>query len=251
MNFSFLTKSATAVTCGVILTFGSISLPALANKQQVRQGLPGRRISGGVRSECFADSTQSLVALTPRNLLGKTAQARPAFWFSLPDTQSTKSINFELFDSTDNLIYSAQVERSYASGLSKIELPQTAPALLEGENYRWVFDINCESDPDSASLEVQGWVRRVDISDDISSQIVSADLAEQAYLYEEADLWHEQIAALADLRSRNPENLEAQLKWAAFIQKSGLDNHLSSSPLETTISTIVSTIDSQTASTAL
>ena len=239
MSLYTLTKSAIAITCGTTIVFASMSFPAaLANKPQARQGLPGRRISGGVRSECFADSTQSLVALTPRNLLGKTALARPAFWFSLPETHSTKSINFALFDSADNLVYRTQVDRSDASGLSKIELPPTAPALAKGENYRWVFDIGCESNLDTASLEVQGWVRRVDISADISRQISSAGLEEQAYLYEEADLWHEQIAALAELRDRNPESLDAQLKWAAFIQKSGLESNLSNDPLETTISAI-------------
>ena len=236
MKLAFLAKSTIALTCGIAIVASAIALPASANSKQVRQGLPGRRISGGVRSEeCFKDSSQSLVAITPRNLLGKTAQARPGFWFSLPETQSAKSINFELFDSTDNVIYSTQLDRSYASGLSKIELPQTVSALTVGENYRWVFDISCEGSSNDMSLEVQGWTRRVEISSDLSVQIASASLAEQAYLYAEADLWHEQVTALAELRNENPANIEAQLKWAALVQTAGLDSHLSSSPLETTI----------------
>jgi len=239
MNASLLAKSAIALTCGLTIAFGSISPSASAgSKQTVRQGLPGRRISGGVRTTCFEDSTQSLVAVMPRNLLGKTAQAHPTFWFSLPDTQSAKSIRFELFDTSDNVVYSTQIDQSYTSGLSKVELPPTAPGLAAGENYRWVFDISCENDPDNASLEVQGWVRKVEISADLSAQIASASLAEQAYFYEEADLWHEQITALADLRSRNPASLEAQLRWAALVQASGLDSYISDNPLETTISTV-------------
>lgn len=233
-----LAKSAIALTCGIALAFGTLYLPASANSKQVRQGLPGRRISGGVRSsECFKDSTQSLVAMMPRNLLGKTAQAHPTFWFSLPDTQSAKSIHFELFNSLDNLIYSTQIDQSNVSGLSKIELPQTAPALATGENYRWVFSLKCENDPETASLDVQGWVRRVEISAELNHQIALASPTERAYLYQEADLWHEQVTTLADLRSDHPESLEAQLKWAALVQASGLDPYISNSPIEATIGT--------------
>lgn len=256
MQSSFSTKSAlampflrtTALACGFAIVLGVFNLPASANREQVRQGLPGRRISGGVRSQCFQDATksfQSLVAITPRNLLGKTAEAHPTFWFSLPETQSTKTINFELFDSADNIVYSNNVEQSHASGLSKVELPPTTKGLTPGENYRWVLDIKCESDPEYSSLEVQGWVRRVEISTDLSSQIASASLAEQAYLYEEAGLWHEQVTALAELRNLQPESIEAQLKWAALIQASGLDSHIPNSPLETTIGVM----DSKTART--
>ena len=230
-SFHFLAKSAIALTCGIAIATGTISQPALANKQ-IKQGLPGRRISGGVRSECFKDSTQSLVAMTPRNLLGKTAQAHPTFWFSLPDTQSAKSIRFELFNASDNIVYSTQIDQSDASGLSKIELPQTAPALATGENYRWVFSLKCENDPETASLDVQGWVRRVEISAELTNQIALASPTERAYLYEEADLWHEQVTTLADLRSDHPESLEAQLKWAALVQASGLDPYISNSPIK-------------------
>ena len=237
--FTLLAKSTIALTCGIAIATSAIALPALAGSKQVRQGLPGRRISGGVRSEeCFKDSSQSLVAITPRNLLGKTAQAHPEFWFSLPETQSAKSIHFELFDSADNVVYSTQLDRSYASGLSKIELPKTAPALDPGENYRWVFDISCESSPSDTSLEVQGWVRRVELSSELSAQMASASPAEQAYLYEEAGLWHEQVTALAELRNLNPTDLDAQLQWAALVQAAGLDSHLSSSPLETNVGII-------------
>lgn len=234
MRFSFTTKHVLAVTCGLGIILSSLAVPAQANRQQVRQGLPGRRISGGIRSECLKDSNQSLVALSPRNLMGKTAQERPTFWFSLPTTEGTKSIRFALANSADDVVYSTQIDRSQASGLSKIELPPTAPALQVGENYYWVLSIRCEESP-SAALEVKGWVRRVEISQALSNQIAAADLAEQAYLYEVAGLWHEQVTTLAELRSRNPNSLEAQLSWAALIQSSGLDSHVSSSPFETVV----------------
>ena len=234
MKSASFVKLALAMTCSVALTCSSLGLAASANSDKnVRQGLPGRRISGGVRGECFNNASQSLIAMTPRNLLGKTAQARPTFWFSLPDTQSPKHISFEIFDASDTAIYSTEMAQIDASGLSKVVLPETAPALNQGENYRWVFSINCENTPDASALEVQGWVRRVDISAAVSEQIASASLQERADLYGEAELWHEQVTTLAERRLAEPASLEAQLAWAALIQSTGLDDYLADGPSET------------------
>ena len=228
-------RSSIAIACGLAIALSAISLPASAERDRnIRQGLPGRRISGGVRSGCLKNyPTQSLVSMTPRNLLGKTAQAHPAFWFSLPKTPSAKSISFHLFNASDALVYSTQIEQIAVSGLSKVALPETVPALKVGENYRWVFGIRCDNNSDTSSLEVQGWVRRVELSSALRAQIASASLLEQAYLYEEAGLWHEQIETLAELRDRSPESLNAQLKWAALVQSAGLDPYISANPVET------------------
>ena len=236
MKFAVFAKSVLAMTCSVTMVCSSLGLSASANSNEdVRQGLPGRRISGGVRSECFKDSNQSLVAMTPRDLLSKTAQAHPTFWFSLPDTQNPKHISFELFDASDTAIYSTQMEKVSASGLSKVEIPETAPALNKGENYRWVFSINCENTPDASALEVQGWVRRVEISAEASEQIASAGLQDRVELYEAAGLWHEQVTMLAERHLAEPASPEAQQAWAALVQSTGLDDYIAESPSETAI----------------
>ncbi|MEO0770703.1 MAG: hypothetical protein AAFY72_14975, partial [Cyanobacteria bacterium J06649_4] len=73
-------KVFSAVTAGLLLSMGVFSpLPSHANSSNassLRQGLPGRRISGGVRDEratsCFADFDQSLVSVIPHSNLGTT-----------------------------------------------------------------------------------------------------------------------------------------------------------------------------------
>lgn len=227
-------KLALVMTCSIAITSSTLGLAAFANSNKnTRQGLPGRRISGGVRTECFNNSNQSLVAMAPRNLLGKTAQARPTFWFSLPDTQSPKHISFELFDASDTSVYSTEMDQISTSGLNKVVLPETAPALNQGENYRWVFSINCENTPDASALEVQGWVRRIAISAETSEQIASAEPQERADLYEEAELWHEQVTTLAEHHLSDPASLDAQMAWAALVQSTGLEEYLSVSTSET------------------
>ena len=116
----------------------------------IREGLPGRRISGGVRMEppadsCFSDFNQSLVSITPRSHMGITAQARPAFWFSIPDTVGSKAVEFRLNNEAGDLIYAAQVSIENDSGVSEFQLPESAPTLEQGKNYRWSFSLACNN----------------------------------------------------------------------------------------------------------
>lgn len=214
----------------------SICLPTHASEgPDIRQGLPGRRISGGVRtpSSCLTDFNQSVVAVIPRSNLGTTAQAHPAFWFSLPETTAQKSIAFELFNSDDELIYRTQLQKSSAHGVSEFQLPASAPALEVGENYRWVFSLSCESDP--YSLAVQGWVQREELSSDLSARLSQADPMERAELYGLAGLWHEQMTELSSLRRTQPENSYVQARWEELVHSTGLSAEIFSQLAETMI----------------
>ena len=87
----------------------SSGLASNINNDNVRQGLPGRRISGGVRMEppadsCFSDFNQSLVSIMPRSNLGTTLASHPTFWFSMPETNGAKSVEFQLIDEANELV---------------------------------------------------------------------------------------------------------------------------------------------------
>ena len=227
----------TAAAFSTALSLVALSSPSQAdNRSELRQGLPGRRISGGVRMEpasCFTNINQSLVALIPRNLLGRTASERPAFWFSIPETSGAKSISFELFDAADELLYSTQVDASDSHAIREFQLPESAPALAINENYRWVFSVACQDNPNSLTLATQGWVRRVAVSDNLAAQMATASPAERALLYEEAGLWQEHIGELANRRRRHPDSIGAQLAWAAVIQSTGLTADIAASISDT------------------
>lgn len=224
-----LSKSIFTATFTLLLASGSLPLPAMANRTitTARQGLPGRRISGGVREgNCFADFNQSLVAIMPRNNLGKTAAARPSFWFSIPQSSGYSEVKFQLFDDADQAIYSTQIKISDSHGLSEFQLPATAPELSVNKNYRWIFSVGCS---DVSRFEVQGWVRRVNLPAAVASQVASASAEERVALYESAGLWHEQVSELANLRRNDLANINFQLEWAALLESTGLTSDISSS----------------------
>lgn len=229
MQSVYIPKLLLAVTFGLGLASGTFPLSSSANdnvSQNRNTGLPGRRISGGVREgNCFVDFNQSLVAMMPRNNLAKTAEARPAFWFSLPETKELDEVRFELLTEFDEPVYSTQVSIDPEHGVSELRLPESTRALVTGENYRWVFSIGCS---DSSRFEVQGWVSRVALASNLASQLETASPEEKIALYAAAGLWHEQVTELINLRRQNSADMDFQLEWAELVQSAGLTSEVSS-----------------------
>lgn len=232
-------KLSSAVAVGLVMALGGAGLPSFANDANVsnpRQGLPGRRISGGVRMEppadsCFSDFNQSLVSIMPRSNLSTTLAAHPSFWFSIPETVGSKSVEFQLLNEADELLYSTQVNVESESGLSEFQLPASAPALAENENYKWTFSFACNNGSRSPVLGLQGWIRRVEPSAAVMAQLMSATPEEQVEIYGLAGLWQEQVSALLNLRRQDVVNADLQLMWTDLITSSGLTAEISDNVL--------------------
>jgi len=89
---------------------------------------------------------------------------------------------------------------------------------------------------------VQGWVRRVEIPAKIAAQLETASASERLALYRSADLWHEQVTELVNLRRRNINDMDFQLEWAALIDSTGLTSDISSNIAATAMTPIESTV---------
>ncbi|MGC1310217.1 MAG: DUF928 domain-containing protein [Phormidesmis sp.] len=226
-----LSKSLLAAAFTLSLAISAVSFPSLANnRNELRQGLPGRRISGGVRdsrANCFTSFDQSLVAIIPQSNLGKTASPRPTFWFSVPETEGSKSGEFKLYDPFGELVYYTSVDMSDDYGLSEFQLPESAPALVLNEEYQWVFTMACEG-ASAHQLGLSGQVLRVNLSDSAVKRINEASPEDRVSLYAAAGLWQEQVTELVALRRSNINNMDFQLEWAALIQSTGLTSYVSS-----------------------
>ena len=242
MRRNNLKKAIYLLTAGLIVSFGS-STPGLADggsDSDLRQGLPGRRISGGVRIEpsadsCFTNFDQSLVSVMPRTNLGLTAMSHPTLWFSLPETTGSKSGEFQLLTELDELVYSTPIEMGDASGVSEFQLPPAAPALAMDKNYKWRLSLACNHGSQSPVLGLEGWIRRVNISTALADQIAAASSEERVFLYGTAGLWQEQITELMNLRRQNSGGDDLQQAWTALIASTGLMSEVSNDIVESMI----------------
>lgn len=215
------------------MTIGPLTVPAAANNSQVnapRQGLPGRRISGGSRSPnaaCLTTPDQPVVALMPKNNLGLTLKEHPTFWFAVPGINPHKELEFGLFDAAGNLLHQQSMTVPESAGITKITLPATAPALATDTDYRWYLSVVCDPSSRAEDLVVTGWVRRVEAETGLLQQLSTATLQEQLSLYENSELWFDALTILAELRDSQPST-DIEQQWAALFESVELPQVLNS-----------------------
>ncbi|MBE9076538.1 DUF928 domain-containing protein [Romeria aff. gracilis LEGE 07310] len=207
------------------------SLAEMRSNDTVRQGLPGRRISGGSRAPragCVSQPNQRLIALIPRSNLGLTATAQPTFWFDLPALDTAKQVEFNLFNQAEEQIYSQALIATGEAGVASITLPETQQ-LAPGETYRWSFSIICNTESSAANLAVTGFVQRVELTPELTDQVAEMSLQARLDLYDQAGIWYDGLTALIGLRSSQPWNTAIDARWQTLLQSIGLEHTVSAS----------------------
>ena len=211
----------TTAFLGGLLLLCTISNSSLANTNNVRQGLPGRRISGGSRSPntaCLLDdahskAAQKVIAIAPESNLNQTATARPTFWFALPAINPDRSIEFSLVDQAEETVHTQTLQPTGRAGLTAITLPATALELDENQTYKWHLSVVCDRASRATDLVVWGWIERT------TGQ----------------SAWNDRLTALANLyreRTVNEQTTEdLEDRWMALLVSENLSQSLGRSSL--------------------
>ncbi|HEY9624889.1 MAG TPA: DUF928 domain-containing protein [Crinalium sp.] len=197
------------------------------------QGSPvGRRQGGASRGPCR--DYASLLALMPLNagkVWGTTVSDRPTFWFYLPTSSTSTSVEFVVQDSNDNYVYKTAFDApSSPSGIVSVSIPSTAPALEVNKTYSWTFSVSCEATRPSSAVYVQGQIYRTAISEDLQRRIAAAPPLEQAALYAANGVWQDSLTLLAHLRQNNPPTPALETAWNQLLQQADLGD-IAPSPL--------------------
>ncbi len=207
-----------------VLCCSSVEVAA-AEEDQVRQGLPGRRISGASRlptSTC-AQNASPLVAIVPETNLGETAVAEPILWVSVPKVVSAKQLEFYLFNNQDEIIYQTNLTVEPTANLVGIDLGAMAdaPKLEINQRYRWAASIVCNPDNRSENISVEGWVDRVEASSS-----------------EDSRLWYDHLGVLLEQLQRYPHSQDVLSQWQTLMASARLERLV---PLPEDVSSVEST----------
>ncbi len=202
--------------CGILsfaVLLGVLSAPTAslgADEDQVRQGLPGRRISGASRlpSSACAQNAEPLVAIVPETNLGKTAVAEPTIWLSVPEVQTSRQLEFYLFNTHDEIIYRTSLTIQPNADLMGLDLSTmvNAPKLEVDQRYRWAASIVCNPDNRSEDISVEGWVDRVNPS-----------------MAGEQGLWYDRLGVLVEQLQHQPQNQDVLSQWQRLMASARLD----------------------------
>ncbi|MEM9946066.1 MAG: DUF928 domain-containing protein [Cyanobacteria bacterium P01_D01_bin.36] len=223
MGCSYLFKSTFVLAVSSVLALNVLGAPSLANETNavLRQGLPGRRISGGSRSPdtaCVSTRDEPVIALMPKNNIGSTLSAHPSFWFSLPAVNQNRTLEFGLFDQSGELVYQKSLSVPNEVGVTQLSLPETATPLQVNDDYRWYLSVVCNPESRSEDLVVTGWVRRVEADSTLRSQLSLSTPQEQLALYKTSELWYDALTTLSEMRRQNPDAPELEEQWNDLMQ---------------------------------
>ena len=153
-------KRLAGTICAVGLCITSVSWPALAQtRSNVRQGLPGRRISGGTRGECA--STQPVVALDAveeNSSADSSANKHFAVDFQLPGFDNTYPVEFNLRDWQGNTVYTESLQTNSEEKLVSIQIPKES--VQEDRDYQWYFSVVCDAQDRSQNIVLSGQLQQ-------------------------------------------------------------------------------------------
>lgn len=235
----------TDTTAGYVASSAS----AASSSEALRQGLPGRRLGGGTRSDrLFAGDYAYLTALVTSDNVGVTTAERPTLLFYVPEMLSANTVEFILRDSNDGLVYESTFEVGAGGGVVSIDTTTVAdmPALIKNENYAWYFSIVPNADDRAHDVAVHGSVRRVDLAEWLHQQDMDVALLDEfsslaplekvRVLYQQANMWHEAALMLDALHRAEPQNTAIAAEWTQLLESAGLVTVSSTSRASTQLS---------------
>jgi len=237
----FLTLSPTvrlSANSTAVFGFGESVQAAEVKEENIRQGLPGRRVGGGTRTTSSSTQTVQLplTALVPESTVSITTAAYPTLLFNLPVSARSQNVEFVLYNSADELLYHSAFNVVGQSGIISVDLSSVEASaagmmpLEVDETYRWYFSLVAEDR--AQDISVDGWIQTVALDDWAQQQAVEPEVLEQLQaampleqsrlLYQDAALWSDAALILHELRQISPEDAEVNAAWEKLLLAVGL-----------------------------
>jgi Domain of Unknown Function (DUF928) len=214
---------------GVVAAIGQISVAEKANAGQVKQYVPPsnrdrlQRTEGGGSRGCTNLAPVSLSLLTPKDHIARTVSAHPTFLWHISDATSAPIV-FTLTEKGANQpIFQKQLKADRA-GIMRVEIPQTAPRLEEGKEYRWTVTLVCSEKRPSENVYARAWIERVATPSDLDRKLASASSeGDRAAIYAQSGLWYDAVATLERTRTANPGEAQAANLFVTLLEQVGLN----------------------------
>ncbi|KAM3107475.1 DUF928 domain-containing protein [Phormidesmis sp. 146-33] len=212
-----------------ILVIAAILISFFANGAVAKSRRPRR--SAGDRGICTtitqtntqttqAFNKEALVALVTAKGEMSTAASQPTFWFYVPfQDPSLLTAEFILRDDQEQRsIEPLRLQLPNQPGIVSVRSPQP---LKVNQSYHWYFSVICDVSGEQKKLTVDGWVRYVEPSTTVITQLKQATTIEQAAaLYVKSGFWSDALTLLASHRKQNERSA---IVWADLLQSEQLE----------------------------
>ena len=186
---------------------------------------PGSRRGGASRGDC-PPIQPPLTALIPETNLGLTTKEYPTLWFYIPyNPAEIGQAELMLLDENKRpaLEKPISVELSGTPGIVGVTLPSTAKPLEPEREYQWFFELVCDSENPSNNPRVDGWIKRVQLGQELNGQLEN-NQTEPSYLaYAENGIWYDALTGLIRTLRVKPSDSTLTNSWSDFLESVGLE----------------------------
>lgn len=184
------------------------------------RGAPGGRVGGGTRGTTPRD-VFVLSALAPDHS-GLTIQEQPAlYWFISGPTSFPVELTITDPRAPKPLV-ETRLPSPVTAGVHTVRLTDHGVRLTRGVQYRWFVAVVPDPARRSRDILAGGTVERVDGPDTLRALVAQATRERLPFIYAEAGLWYDALAAVSELIARAPDSREHRRQRAALLAQVGL-----------------------------
>jgi hypothetical protein len=183
------------------------------------RGAPGGRLGGGTRGA--GGDVYVLSVLAPDHS-GLTLQEEPSLYWYISRPTSLP-VEFTIMDpSTVQPVLEMRIAPPISPGVHRIRLSDHGVRLAPDAVYRWYVAIVPDTGRRSRDILAGGTIQRVQPTAELSAKLREARPEEAPFIYAEAGLWYDALAAMSELIDRSPDDTELRQRRAALIAQIGL-----------------------------
>ncbi|MEL6499924.1 MAG: DUF928 domain-containing protein, partial [Cyanobacteria bacterium J06623_1] len=157
----------------------------------------------------------------------------PELLFYVPDVDQASTLDLLLLDQDDRVVSRTEFQPGLQPGIVSLNLVDQSNnnVLRLNSSYSWYLIQECAGHK-IPKVVASGSLKRIELESSLALKLQHASLAEKIRLYQGANIWHEAIANLAQLKCRataEPPSFQTLIE----AEQGNQDSNLFFPPLDT------------------
>lgn len=193
----------------------AMSNTVMASEEEFADFPTGEHEGGGVRGEVTScTKAQTPIPLAPKETHALTISAIPELLFYVPDEIRASTLKIVLLDRDNQIVFQNKFNSNYKPGIVSIKLfdSNDSDGLEIGNSYYWYLVQDCE-DVSTPDIVASGLLERVKLDRNLAEQLKNATKLERLNLLQEANIGHDAITTLAQIRCDYAEESLIYRQW--------------------------------------
>ncbi|MEO0927477.1 MAG: DUF928 domain-containing protein [Cyanobacteria bacterium J06643_13] len=214
---------------GLALLLAGVGSPVLAGEEEYYDFPTGEHEGGGVRGKgigCVALEANNPQPFIPQESQALTISPVPELLFYVPDVDQASTLDLLLLDQDDRVVSRTEFQPGVQPGIVSLNLVDQSNnnVLRLNSSYSWYLIQECAGHK-IPKVVASGSLKRIELESSLALKLQHASLAEKIKLYQGANIWHEAIANLAQLKcsaTAEPPSFQTLIEVDENYQSSNL-----------------------------